>query len=172
MIKHIMFNPFQENTVAFAPVTSISENWIKTYMDIAQIMSKNSHCISHKVACIIVKDGRIISTGINGTPKGGINCDEHFLNQLNALELHHEWSEKNELHAEINALMIAAKNGISVLDTSAYCTLSPCIHCAKALVAAGIREVFFETLYDKDQEGIKFLLSYNIKVYQYVREVE
>ena len=81
---------------------------------------------------------------------------------------HHEWSRLNELHSEINSLMIAAKEGISVKDCDMYLTLSPCIDCSKAIVAAGIRNIYFEKLYDLDYNGIKFLIDSGLNVYKLI----
>lgn len=139
--------------------------WHSTFLDIAKRMGDNSHCVSHKVGAVLVKNNRIISTGINGTPSGHTNCDEVFdANNFDRQE-HHEWSNLNELHAEINALMIAAREGIATKDSIIYVTISPCTSCCKAIVAAGIRKVIFSELYDADIEGLKLLLLNDTEVY-------
>jgi len=134
--------------------------WHITFLKIAEIMGDNSHCVSHKVGAILVKNNRIISTGINGTPIGYVNCDDIFTPDNLNREKHHTWSNLNELHAEINMLAIAAKEGISTKDSIVYTTISPCINCAKALIAAGIKTVIFSELYDLDKDGL-ILMSYN-----------
>lgn len=126
----------------------------KIFLDIAEKLSEMSHCISHKVGCILVKNGRIISTGYNGTPKGFVNCDEANKN-LNNLEdpdqryLHHSFSEMYEIHAEINAILCAARNGISIEESILYTSLQPCYNCLKMICNSGIKFVIYRHPYDK-----------------------
>lgn len=70
-----------------------------------------SHCVSRQVGCVIEKDGRTLSTGINGTSCGDENCDELFPHIGFDAKAHREWSDVNEAHAELNAINWAAKHG-------------------------------------------------------------
>lgn len=125
----------------------------QTFMKMALSMASLSKCVSHQVCSLIVKDGRIISTGINGTFNGRINCcdyakEQGWLGDDGLLipefrPLHSEWSLKNEVHAEINAISSAAKFGISTEESEMYCTLAPCINCAKSIAASGIKKLFY-----------------------------
>ena len=142
----------------------------KLYLDIAKRLSLQSHCVSYKVGAVLTKDDRIISTGWNGTPSGYINCDEKFdANNFNREE-HHQWSQTTELHAEQNALLFAAKNGISVEGSILYCTTEPCAQCTKMLIAAGVKEVYYLEPYDKnkDNKGLQERIkNSNLKIVQY-----
>ena len=142
--------------------------WINLYLDIAQLYAKQSHCVSKKVCALIVSENRIISTGINGTPSGSINCDEYFKNKKDIKE-HHEWSINNEIHAEANAIAFAAKNGVNTKGASMFITLSPCIDCAKLIIASGITTVYFDEMYDKgnSDKAITLLVDNYINVVQY-----
>lgn len=118
------------------------------FLNVAQELSKLSHCVSHKVAAVIVKDGRILSTGINGTPKGFKNCDEVFPEKgFNRAE-HHKFSEDFEIHAELNAILFAAKNDISIDGADMYINLQPCKNCLKAICNSGIKNIWFSEKYD------------------------
>jgi dCMP deaminase len=128
------------------------------FLDIAEKISEMSHCISHKVGCILVKDGRIISTGYNGTPAGFKNCDDHFdvlgISQMKYLDdktrkIHHDFSEKFEIHAEINAILCAARNGISIEGSILYTSLHPCYNCLKMICNSGIKTIIYRYEYDK-----------------------
>jgi dCMP deaminase len=125
----------------------------KIFLDIAENISKMSHCISYKVGCILVKEGRIISTGYNGTAKGFPNCDDINSNlNINMPEdrnIHHNFSNMFEIHAEINAILCAAKNGISIKDSILYCTLQPCYDCLKMICNSGIKTIIYRNKYDK-----------------------
>lgn len=133
----------------------------KLYMDIARTVSEASNCVSHKVGAIIVKDGRIISTGYNGTPSGYTNCNEFcdskgwsidgVLNK-DFRDLHSKWSSKHEIHAELNAILFAAKSGTSIDGSIMYVTLSPCHECAKAIINSGVKCIIYDKVYDKNTE--------------------
>lgn len=129
----------------------------KLYIDIAKRISQQSNCISTKVGCVIVKDGRIISIGYNGSPAGFVNCNQwwnennqNIYNKENKYDRikHHEWSNIHQIHAEMNAIMYAAKNGISIEDSTMYCTSFPCQHCLKNIVQSGIKELCYVDEYD------------------------
>lgn len=128
----------------------------KIFLDVAEKLSEMSHCISHKVGCILVKDGRIISTGYNGTPMGMTNCDDYFSHIVDKnhltekeREYHHVFSEKFEIHAELNAILCAARNGISIDGSILYSTLHPCYNCLKMICNSGIKTIIYRYEYDK-----------------------
>lgn len=136
----------------------------QTFITMALSMAGLSKCVSHKVCALIVKNNRVISTGINGTAEGRINCcdyceqqgwlnDDGTLNQ-DYRNYHSMWSAENELHAEINAICNSAKLGIETNDTEMYCTLAPCSNCAKIISAAGIKKLYYYKEYDNiKQQG-------------------
>lgn len=144
--------------------------WHKTFLKIAKIISLHSTCKRIQVGAILTKDSRIISTGYNGTPSGKKHCNEIFKNadltSENFKKEHGEWSKINELHGESNCILSASKNGISTKDTVLYITLSPCIDCAKQILSAGIKEVYYIDKYDRDITGIKYLQDSGIKISQ------
>ena len=112
-------------------------------------LSYLSHCVSRQVGCVIEKDGRTLSTGINGTSCGDENCDELFPLENFDAKAHREWSDVNEIHAELNAINWAAKHGISLDGSTLYCTLQPCLQCSKNLPAVGIKRIVFMDFYDR-----------------------
>lgn len=119
-------------------------------MEIATTIAKMSKCVSFKVGAILVKDSRIISTGYNGTPKGFINCEEMFKNyDKSQRDMHHNFSEMFEIHAELNAILCAASYGISINGCDLYCTLHPCNDCLKMICNSGIKNIFYKDNYDK-----------------------
>ena len=150
-----------------------------TFLKIAHTISTESKCVSHQVGAIIVKDDRIVSTGYNGTPSGMINCCDHARNEGwvepkyspihphdNIIKLnqdyrqnHVEWSRKNEIHAEINAIVFAAKFGISIQGATMYTTISPCIECSKAIIQSGIKRLVCSAEYDRAEKDWKGFIS-------------
>ena len=148
----------------------MENNWHKTFLKITLLVAEHSKCSRLKVASLLVKDNRILSTGINGTPRGTENCQDHFKDIDKTSESfyydHHIFSEREEIHSEINAILFAAKNGVKINDTILYITISPCINCAKAILAAGIKEVYFIKKYDRNQDSIEYLTKQGIRIQQ------
>lgn len=139
------------------------------FMYCAKAISGFSKCVSRQVGCVIVKDRGIISAGVNGTPPGFINCNEKFPNGINcrhATRGHHDWSNIHEIHAEQNAIARAAKSGVDTSNSTVYCTLKPCMHCTKLLIAAGITHIIYEEEYfrNDDEQIDKLLNECNIKI--------
>jgi len=132
------------------------------FFKVAELTSKLSTCASIEVGAVLVRDKRIIATGYNGVASGKKHCKEIFSDTFDR-ETHHTWSIENELHAEENLIAVCAKNGIQTKDAKLYLTVSPCITCAKIILAAGILEVNYSKEYDKDSRGIKFLKDNGVK---------
>lgn len=128
----------------------------KSYIQICDIIAKESKANRYKVGAILVKDGNIISMGYNGTPNGFDNCCED-----------EDGNTKAEvLHAESNAITKCAKSTKSSENSILYCTLSPCVECAKLIIQSGIKEVYFKEFY-RDTKGLILLSKANSK-YQIV----
>lgn len=118
------------------------------FLEMARIVAKRSTCQRSKVGALIVRGGRPISCGYNGPVSGAPECKE-IDGCLGA-------GCDRSIHAELNSILFAAKAGISVDGCTLYCTLSPCIKCAQAIVNAGIRRVVYLDEYRKD-DGVVFL---------------
>ena len=118
----------------------------RNFINIAKELATASKCVSKQVGAVIVKNGRILSTGYNGTPTGHTNCCDHWDNKYT--KDHHEWSKTYEIHAEMNAIIWAAREGISIKGATIYVTLEPCSECSKNLIASGIRRVVYEKSYE------------------------
>lgn len=122
----------------------------KNFLNIAYELATASKCVSRKTGAVIVRDGRIVSTGYNGTPAGYINCRDHF--HWEYTKDHHEWSYKYEIHAEMNAIVWAAREGIAIQWATMYCTYEPCFDCTRAIIAAGLKRIVFSEKY-KHHDG-------------------
>jgi dCMP deaminase len=126
---------------------------------------KLSTCISKQVGAILIREDRIIAIGYNGVPAGEKHCNEIFSFPFDREE-HIKWSSINEYHAEENIFAFCLRNGISTINTEIIISLSPCINCARMIKNSGVKKVFYIDLYDRDQEGIKFLEKNNIPIQQ------
>ena len=113
-------------------------------MDIAKVVASRSNCMKRKVAAIIVRDKRVISTGYNGTPRGTVNCNEGGCPRCNGMAP--SGTALDEClcsHGEENAIVQASYHGVSLKDAIIYSTFAPCLMCAKMIINSGIREVVY-----------------------------
>ena len=123
-------------------------SWDRYFMNIAQNVASRSNCLKRKVAAVIVKDGRIISTGYNGTPRHTKNCFEGGCPRCNAVgPSGQNLGDCYCSHGEENAIVQAAYHGISIKESTLYTTFSPCLLCTKMIINAGISEVVFNQEY-------------------------
>ena len=114
----------------------MTSKWDLRFIGLAQHISTWSKDPSTKVGCVVVgEDREIRSTGFNGFPRG-INDDEERL-------MDREKKYPLICHAEENAIMHAARIGVSLKDSTAYVTWPPCSRCARSLIQAGIREIVY-----------------------------
>lgn len=124
-------------------------SWHEYFMGITNLVASRSTCLRRKVGAVLVKDKRILSSGYNGAPANVPHCRETgcLREQLNVPS-----GEKHELcrgvHAEQNAIIQAAYHGVSVNGSVLYCTNQPCSICAKMIINAGIKTVYFQEGYD------------------------
>lgn len=126
-------------------------DWNKTYIDIANSISKHSKAERKKVGAVLVKENRIISVGYNGTPSGFDNvCEENNV------------TKPEVIHAESNCIVKCARSNENSDGSVLYVTLSPCLECAKLIIQSGIKEIYYQELY-RDLSGIELLNKAKIK---------
>ena len=134
-------------------------------MGIAKVVALRSNCIKRKVAAVIVKDKRIISTGYNGTPRGVKNCNEGGCPRCNSFS--QQGANLDEClcsHAEENAITQAAYHGVSIKDSTIYSTFSPCLMCTKMIINSGIKEVVYSHDYSMNDVSLRLLGEACVKV--------
>jgi len=149
----------------------LKEKDLNTYREILKVFQKRSTCKSLKVSAIIIKDGRIISTGWNGVPSGFKHCEDRdwsdCKNHDEWRRKHLEFQKKYETHAEMNAIAFAAKNGIKTEGSVIFSSISPCNDCAKLILQSGIKEVYYIKKYDRpDFDGLSLLKKAKIRCYK------
>lgn len=143
-------------------------SWDDYFMGIAKVVSSRSNCVKRKVAAIIVKDKRIISTGYNGTPRGTRNCDEGGCPRCNNFtESGKNLEDCLCSHGEENAIVQAAYHGISIKGSVIYTTFSPCLICTKMIINAGISEVVYNVDYPMAEVPMALLKEAGVIVRQH-----
>ncbi len=133
-------------------------DWDPYFMGIAKVVALRSNCLKRKVAAVLVKDKRIISTGYNGTPRGVPNCSEGGCPRCSSVEVSGKSLDECLCsHAEENSIVQAAYHGVSIKDSVLYTTYSPCLTCTKMIINAGIREVVFNIEYPLGEVSLRLL---------------
>ena len=127
-------------------------------MDIAKVVSSRSTCPRKSVGAVIVRDRTILSTGYNGSIRGMPHCNDVGC----LIENGHCIAT---VHAEVNAIVQAAKNGVNIDDAAVYVTASPCWNCFKLLANAGVKRIVYGEFYRDErsfqvaqQIGVELLL--------------
>ena len=115
-------------------------DWDEYFMRIAVEVSGRSTCDRKHVGAVIVRDRNILSTGYNGSIAGLDHCDDvgHMMEDGHCIAT---------IHAEANAIIQAAKNGVNINGGSIYTTASPCWNCFKLIVNAGLKKISFGEFY-------------------------
>ena len=118
----------------------IRADWPEYFMNIAKQIASRSTCDRKHVGAVIVRDKTILSTGYNGSIRGMPHCDEvgHMMENDHCVAT---------IHAEANAVLQAAKNGVMIDKAEVYITASPCWPCFKMLANAGIRKIYYGEFY-------------------------
>ena len=121
-------------------------DWHQYFMNIAQQVATRSTCDRKHVGAVIVRDRTILSTGYNGSIRGMPHCDDvgHQLENDHCVAT---------VHAEANAIIQAAKNGVQVDGGELYTTASPCWNCFKLILNSGIRRIFYGEFY-RDERSL------------------
>jgi dCMP deaminase len=141
--------------------------WDDYFMGIARVVATRSNCVKRKVAAVVTRDKRIISTGYNGTPRGTRNCNEGGCPRCNDLAL--GGTRLDEClcsHGEENAITQAAYHGVSLKGGTIYTTFSPCLQCTKMIINAGLAEVIYQSTYPLGEVSLALLEEAGIEVKQ------
>ena len=130
--------------------------WHEYFMNIARQAATRSTCSRKNVGAVIVRDKTILSTGYNGSIRGMPHCDEvgHDMENDHCVAT---------IHAEANAIIQAAKNGVRIEDGELYTTASPCWSCFKLIANSGIRRIYFGEFY-RDQKSIEIARRLGIEL--------
>lgn len=115
-------------------------DWDEYFMNIAKVVSSRSTCERKFVGAVIVRDKTILSTGYNGSIRKLAHCSDagHMMENGHCVAT---------IHAEANAIIQAAKNGVCIDGGTIYMTASPCWSCFKLIANAGIKRVCFGEFY-------------------------
>jgi len=160
-------------------------SWQEYFLSILDATALRASCDRGKSAAVIVRDNRILATGYVGAPSGLPSCDEVGHELIKRCELPYSTEDERGLfdlnstkyisnecfsthcilsvHAEINAIINCARNGVYTLGATLYCTMQPCPACGMAIIQAGIIEVIVKNPYQKGAKSIQMFNKVGIK---------
>lgn len=115
-------------------------SWDEYFMNIAKVVASRSTCDRKFVGAVIVRDKTILSTGYNGSIRGMPHCTDvgHMMQDGHCVAT---------IHAETNAVLQAAKNGVAIEGATVYVTASPCWSCFKMITNAGVQRIVYGEFY-------------------------
>lgn len=155
-------------------------SWDEYFLKLAMLASERATCPRMHCGCVLVKDRFVLATGYNGSLPGQPHCED-----VGCLIVDNHCVRTN--HAEMNALIQAARHGVNTTGATAYITNMSCTTCAKAMIAAGIKRVvvfsdFHDTLAtqfysDAGVEIVKLpmpdrLINYDLENYSSAKKTE
>jgi len=135
--------------------------WDIQFMKEAKLWMGMSKCLSRKIGTVLVRGNQVVATGYNGPPSGVPHCDYREIDVAKRCAPYTDHSIEDKcprqrlgfpsgegmehcvaVHAEVNPIMQAAREGRSTLGTTLYCYCgTPCVNCMKEIIQAGIKRI-------------------------------
>jgi len=130
--------------------------WDEYFMAIALQVATRATCDRKHVGAVIVRDRTILSTGYNGSIRGLDHCSDagHMMEDGHCVRT---------VHAEANAIVQAARNGVRIEGASIYVTASPCWNCFKLIANSGIERICFGEFY-RDERIYEYATKADIEL--------
>ncbi|OGH89557.1 MAG: cell division protein DedD [Candidatus Magasanikbacteria bacterium RIFOXYD2_FULL_36_9] len=152
----------------------IRPTWDEYFMEVCHAVAKRATCDRGLSGCVIAKDKQILVTGYVGSPKGLPHCDEvgHQMKTMTHEDGHQTQHCVRTAHAEQNAIVQAAKLGVSIDGATVYCKMTPCAVCAKMIINSGIKKVICEKRYHAGSESEEMFRQVGIELNFFDEEVE
>lgn len=147
-------------------------SWDEYFLELAEMVAKRSTCVRRHVGAVLVKEERIIATGYNGAPQGLPHClDAGCLREEKGIPSGYRYELCRGVHAEQNAVINAARYGVSTLDSVLYCTNQPCVLCARMLINAGVKKIVHRGDF-QDDLAVQFLREAGVELLEIPRGSE
>ncbi len=147
--------------------------WDKRFMDLAKTIGSWSSCYqeNRKIGAVIVLNKRILTTGYNGAAAGVTSCVERGVCMRRTMNIPSGTRQEicYAIHAEQNAIIQAAKLGVSIEGATMYCTHQPCVICAKMIVNSGIARVIYGEGYP-DEFALQMFAMSGVALEKYTAE--
>ncbi len=151
-------------------MTQAWDKWDARFMELARTIAGWSSCYqqNRKIGAVIVRNKRILTTGYNGAPAGVTSCVERQECMRRQLDIPSGTRQElcYAIHAEQNAIIQAAKLGVSIEGATMYCTHQPCVICAKMIVNSGVSRVIYGEGYP-DEFSVRIFEMSGVELVRY-----
>jgi dCMP deaminase len=139
-------------------------SWHEYFIEMARLAATRATCPRRRVGAVLTRHNQILATGYNGAVRGGVHCDDVGCLMVDGHCV-------RTVHAEANAIIQCAVNGVSSVGATIYCTDFPCINCAKTLVQAGVAHVIYLIDYP-DPNSAAVLAAGGVQLFQAIKTDE
>lgn len=144
--------------------------WDERFMQLAETVAEWSSCFQQNrhVGAVIVKDKRILTTGYNGAPAGLKSCAERGVCLRRERNIASGTMQEvcYAVHAEQNAIIQAAKLGISLEGSVMYVTHQPCVICTRMIINSGVKKVIYKSGYP-DEFALQLFSASDVELVKY-----
>ncbi len=149
-------------------------SWDEYFMEITRAVAKRATCDRGRSGCVIARDKQILVTGYVGSPAGLQHCDEvgHLMKTVTHGDGHQSQHCVRTTHAEQNAIVQAARLGVSILGATVYCKMTPCAVCAGMIINSGVKRVVCEKRYHAGGESEDMFRKVGLELDYINEEVE
>jgi dCMP deaminase len=156
--------PEQLASIDFCNPKWLRPSWDTYFMQMAYLASSRSNCMKRRVGAILVNDNRVIATGYNGTATGTLNCSQDGCARCNSnTRCGVDLGTCLCLHAEENAILEAGRS--KAQGGTLYCTLTPCLGCARKIVQVGVARMVYDSEYNSSEhDSVTYLMNAGIAV--------
>jgi dCMP deaminase len=132
-------------------------SWTEYFITIMEAVATRGTCLRAKCGCVITHNNVLLSTGYNGAPAGAPQCDEVgcLIEEVKHSDGRISKHCRRTAHAEANAILKAAKNGVKIDEGTLYVGMTPCRDCAMLIVNSGIKKVIAKKDYHESADTKK-----------------
>lgn len=151
--------------MTMAVIAPHKEKYFPMYWQIVYAAARQSEALKAKVGALIVTPTGMLSIGWNGMPPGFPNDCELFLEPLATSpgEVQAMKTKPEVIHAERNAIDKMTRQGVAIEGSLLFCTLAPCMECAKSIHGLGFKHIYYKEEYSKPH-GLEFLTRAGVPV--------
>lgn len=148
--------------------------WDEYFMEVCRAVAKRATCDRGRSGCVIARNKQILVSGYVGSPKGLPHCDEvgHQMKTMTHEDGRQTQHCVRTAHAEQNAIVQAAKVGVSISGATLYCKMTPCAVCAKMIINSGVKKVICEKRYHAGEESEQMFRDVEVELFFFDEGVE
>ncbi|MEK7061706.1 MAG: cytidine/deoxycytidylate deaminase family protein [Patescibacteria group bacterium] len=150
-------------------------SWDEYFLGLLEPLGRRGTCDRGRSGSVIVSlENTILATGYAGAPPGQPHCDEvgHLIKTLTHEDGHQSQHCMRTLHAEENAILQCARDGIKLQSGTIYCKMTPCYNCAMRIVRVGIKRVVAQKRYHSDEQSMDLFKKAGVEVFVVDNSVE